>query len=173
MDRWLKYETPFGPGAVVFSGQGVRRLILPHQDEGGLEETMLERYPEVEPLEDNAQLTGQLAPLAELREQLEAYFKGERVAFRAQLDLSGLSDFTRQVYRTLALVGYGQLTSYRRLAEDVGRPLAWRAVGNAMARNPLPVLVPCHRVLKSDGGVGGWSGKPGWKERLIGIERVG
>ena len=70
----------------------------------------------------------------------------------------------------LQAIPYGDTITYANLAEQCGCPRAARAVGNAMRKNSVPIVVPCHRVLKSDGGIGGWSGKPGWKERLLAME---
>jgi O-6-methylguanine DNA methyltransferase len=108
--------------------------------------------------------------------QLERYFSGEPVAFALDVDayarVHGLTDFEGDVYRALARVPYGQVASYRDLATAAGRPNAYRAVGSAMSRNALPVILPCHRVIKNDGRLGFYGDDPAWKERLLALEGV-
>ena len=107
---------------------------------------------------------------------LERYFAGERVAFDLDVDAYGKSrgftDFELAVYRALSRVPYGTAVSYRELAAAAGRPNAYRAVGSAMARNLLPVILPCHRVVTNDGRLGQYGDDPAWKERLLRLERV-
>jgi methylated-DNA-[protein]-cysteine S-methyltransferase len=108
--------------------------------------------------------------------QVERYFAGERVAFDLDVDAHaaahGFTEFERDVYRALARVPYGEVVSYRDLAREAGRPNAYRAVGSAMARNELPVILPCHRVIKNDGRLGSYGDDPAWKERLLALEGV-
>ena len=107
---------------------------------------------------------------------LQRYFAGERVGFELDVDayaaVHGFTDFERDVYRALARVPYGEAVSYRDLASAAGRPNAYRAVGSAMARNALPVILPCHRVIKNDGRLGYYGDDPAWKERLLALEGV-
>ena len=107
---------------------------------------------------------------------LERYFAGGRVDFDLDVDAyasaHGLTDFERDVYRALARVPYGTAVSYRELAADAGRPHAYRAVGSTMARNLLPVILPCHRVVRNDGRLGQYGDDPAWKERLLKLEGV-
>jgi methylated-DNA-[protein]-cysteine S-methyltransferase len=107
---------------------------------------------------------------------LERYFAGERVSFDLDVDaygaVHGLTDFELAVYKALAGVPYGEPVSYRDLALAAGRPNAYRAVGSAMARNALPVILPCHRVVRNDGRLGEYGDDPAWKERLLRLEGV-
>ena len=107
---------------------------------------------------------------------LEQYFAGRPVAFGLDVDeyadALGFTTFERDVYRALAAVPYGTALSYRDLATAAGHPNACRAVGSAMARNELPVLLPCHRVIKNDGRLGQYGDDPAWKERLLALEGV-
>ena len=101
---------------------------------------------------------------------LEAYFAGERTTWTAdEVPLAGmrLGTFERAVYETLLAVPAGQTVTYGELAEMAGYPRAARAVGNAMAANPIPIVVPCHRVIRSDGTMGNYGNDPAWKERLL------
>ncbi|MCD7437772.1 methylated-DNA--[protein]-cysteine S-methyltransferase [Streptomyces lincolnensis] len=111
--------------------------------------------------------------LAEAIRQVEAYFAGERHDFELSLDWSLISGFNRQVLRELASgVPYGSVVGYGDLAGRVGQPGAAQAVGTAMGANPLPVVVPCHRVVERDGGIGGFGGGLETKRKLLALEGV-
>ncbi|MFF4043308.1 methylated-DNA--[protein]-cysteine S-methyltransferase [Streptomyces sp. NPDC001816] len=111
--------------------------------------------------------------LAEAIRQLQAYFAGERHDFDLPLDWSLISGFNRQVLRELASgVPYGTVVGYGDLAGRVGQPGGAQAVGAAMGANPLPVVVPCHRVVESDGGIGGFGGGLETKRKLLALEGV-
>jgi len=111
--------------------------------------------------------------LAEPIRQLTAYFAGERREFELPLDWSLIAGFNRQVLRELASgVPYGAVVGYGDLAGRVGQPRAAQAVGVAMGSNPLPVVVPCHRVVESDGGIGGFGGGLETKRKLLALEGV-
>ncbi|MFE7154708.1 methylated-DNA--[protein]-cysteine S-methyltransferase [Streptomyces sp. NPDC057636] len=111
--------------------------------------------------------------LTEPIHQLKAYFAGERRDFELPLDWSLISGFNRQVLRELASgVPFGTVVGYGDLAGRVGQPGAAQAVGVAMGANPLPVVVPCHRVVESDGGIGGFGGGLETKRQLLALEGV-
>jgi methylated-DNA-[protein]-cysteine S-methyltransferase len=102
--------------------------------------------------------------------ELDEYFDHQRKAFDLQLDLSLSRGFRQLVQRHLPEIAYGQTRSYKEMAEMVGNPKAVRAVGTACATNPLPVVVPCHRVLRTDGSLGGYIGGPEAKTTLLELE---
>jgi methylated-DNA-[protein]-cysteine S-methyltransferase len=102
--------------------------------------------------------------------ELDEYFSGQRRVFDLPLDLSLSNGFRRLVQRHLPEIGYGQTRTYGQVAELVGSPRAVRAVGTACATNPLPVVVPCHRVLRADGTPGGYVGGPDAKKALLRLE---
>ena len=102
--------------------------------------------------------------------ELEEYFAGRRSAFDLPLDHGLSSGFRAEVQRRLPQIGYGHTTSYRDLAALVGRPRAVRAVGTACATTPLPIVVPCHRVVRADGTFGGYVGGPEAKGTLLTLE---
>ena len=104
--------------------------------------------------------------------QLDEYFAGDRVSFDVPLDHAMSSGFRELVQRYLPSIGYGRTQSYREVAEHVGNPRAVRAVGTACATNPLPVVVPCHRVVRTDGGLGGYIGGLDAKTTLLDLERT-
>ena len=102
--------------------------------------------------------------------ELEEYFQGQRRSFDLPLDLSLSRGFRLLVQQHLPSIGYGQTRSYRQVAELVGNPKAVRAVGTACATNPLPVVLPCHRVLRTDGTLGGYVGGAAAKTTLLNLE---
>jgi len=104
---------------------------------------------------------------------LRRYFAGQRVQLGGlKLDLSAGSPFQQAVWRELRRIPWGEVISYSELARRAGRPRAARAVGNAVGRNPLPVVVPCHRVIKADGSIGGFGCGVEIKRALLGIEGI-
>ena len=102
--------------------------------------------------------------------QLRDYFSGRRQVFDMTVDLSGMTPFTQQVLKATASVPFGKLSTYRDIARTIGKPGATRAVGNALGRNPIPVVVPCHRIVRSDWTIGGYTGGLDIKQRLLSIE---
>lgn len=147
--------TPLGTLAVWTTPMGVRRvgfdaddLSMPHHTDD------VAAHP----------------TLARALQQLREYFEGSRRAFDLPLDLSGATDFQRRIYTRLTEIPFGRTVSYGDLADELGDPGAARAVGQAVGSNPLPVLVPCHRVVRSDGRLGGYSGGLNRKVRLLRLE---
>jgi methylated-DNA-[protein]-cysteine S-methyltransferase len=103
-------------------------------------------------------------------EQYIAYFKGQRVTFTERLDLSGHTPFQRAVWKATQEIPWGKTRSYAEVARNIGKPSAPRAVGQALGRNPLLIIIPCHRVLASDGTLGGFGGGLELKRYLLGLE---
>ncbi len=105
-----------------------------------------------------------------VRRELEEYFEGRRRTFDLPLDLRGRSGFSREILDRLALVPYGEVTTYKSLAVEAGNPLAARAVGTIMNRNPIPIVLPCHRVIGSNGSLVGYGGGLDRKRQLLDLE---
>lgn len=150
-----RIETQWGAFGARFSTRGLCQLTPPGWAAGGVSD---EAAPDV-------------AGVTELAVQLRRYLAGLRVDFTVPVDLSGATPFQQRVWQTLRRLPYGGTTTYGELAVFIGRPRAARAVGQACGANPVPLVVPCHRVLAAGGRLGGWSGVPGWKERLLALER--
>ncbi|KPJ48316.1 MAG: hypothetical protein AMJ38_05620 [Dehalococcoidia bacterium DG_22] len=108
--------------------------------------------------------------LGDLSDRLCRYARGEPVAFPDALDFAAATPFQRAVWQATQEIPYGQTRSYGWLAARVGKPRAARAVGQAMAANPWPIIVPCHRVISSNGRLGGYGGGLDMKERLLLLE---
>jgi methylated-DNA-[protein]-cysteine S-methyltransferase len=106
------------------------------------------------------------------RRQLDEYFGGQRTRFELPLDWRLTRGFARRVLHATAQIPYGSISSYGRVATAAGSPRGSRAAGNALGSNPLPIVVPCHRVLHSGGGLGGYTGGVERKRALLGVEDV-
>ncbi|MEU3026416.1 methylated-DNA--[protein]-cysteine S-methyltransferase [Streptomyces incarnatus] len=166
---WALVETDIGPLMLAATRNGLVNVVFHATD--AVRERTLERLAArfgSPPVADPR------APvLVEAIRQLRAYFAGERQDFELPLDWSLISGFNRQVLRELASgVPYGSVVGYGDLAGRVGQPGAAQAVGVAMGANPLPVVVPCHRVVESDGGIGGFGGGLETKRQLLALEGV-
>ena len=107
---------------------------------------------------------------AKLVKQLQAYAAGQRVCFTIPLDLRAGTVFQQAVWRALQTIPRGETRSYAWVARQIGKPKATRAVGGACGANPVPIVVPCHRVVASDGSLGGFSGGVALKRRLLALE---
>jgi len=154
-------ESPIGALLVAASDHGLCRIFFdaePEQHLDRLARTFGPRVLRSAPAVDNA------------RRQLDEYFEGRRDAFELDVDLRGAAPFARQVLDQLALVPYGQTTTYGTLAGRVGAPRAARAVGTVMNRNPIPIVLPCHRVVGANGSLTGYGGGLDVKERLLRLE---
>ena len=165
------YSTPWGTGVVSVSKGRLLGVELP---EPGTEPALLSAAGAGSAaVAADVAVAANVADVAVARRwvsALEAYFRGERLGWKAAevpLDEMNLGDFERRVYRALLSVPPAVTVSYGTLAELAGYPRAARAVGNAMAANPIPVVIPCHRVVRSDGSLGRYGNDPAWKPRLL------
>jgi methylated-DNA-[protein]-cysteine S-methyltransferase len=107
-----------------------------------------------------------------VREQLREYFAHRRTEFTLPVDLHGITLFTQRVLKATSLVPFGKVRTYQDIAAEIGKPTASRAVGNALGRNPVPVIVPCHRVVRADGSMGWYTGGSRIKQTLLDIEGI-
>lgn len=107
-----------------------------------------------------------------LAKEIKRYFNREKMEFKVRLDLSSLSPFTQRVLKEVKRVPYGEVRTYKEIAEAIGNPKASRAVGQALKRNPIPIIIPCHRVIKGNGEIGGFSLGRKVKRYLLKLEGV-
>ena len=157
--RYTVYRSPFGLIGLVASQEGLLRLGF-YGSEKGFRGWVLRNYP------NSKQDSGFFSSLIT---QLERYFSGERVDFRFPLNPQG-TRFQRKVWRKLTEIPYGQVRSYKWVAEQIGSPNSQRAVGNAVGANPIAIVIPCHRVIRSDGSIGGYGYGVAMKRRLLNLE---
>jgi methylated-DNA-[protein]-cysteine S-methyltransferase len=167
---WTVRDTPIGPLLLTATGRGLVSVVF-HADERTTRRALARLGAALgSPPEPAAGPDAALGPAVAA---LEAYFRGELRDFAIALDWSLASGFNERVLRELAAsVPFGSIVGYGELAGRVGEPEAARAVGAAMGANPLPVVVPCHRVVAADGGIGGFGGGLATKRALLELEGV-
>jgi methylated-DNA-[protein]-cysteine S-methyltransferase len=146
-----------GTLTLVGDEEGLRHIVFPKEKDSIIIRSDWKKKP------------GFFAPV---KAQLRAYFKGELKQFDLALAPVG-TPFQLKVWQALRTIPYGELVSYKTLAEAIGNPKAVRAVGGANGRNPIPIIVPCHRCIGSDGSLVGFGGGLDTKKRLIELERSG
>jgi methylated-DNA-[protein]-cysteine S-methyltransferase len=157
-------DSPLGELLVAGTARGLARVAYPINDHDAVLDDLARRLsPRV--LE---------APrrLERARRELDEYFEGRRRSFDLPVDLSLTRGFTRRVLDATADIGFGEQSTYRQVARAAGSERAVRAAGNALGANPIPVVVPCHRVLRSGGGLGGYTGGLERKRFLLEVEGV-
>jgi methylated-DNA-[protein]-cysteine S-methyltransferase len=158
---WTTTDSPVGELLLAATRAGLVRVSFWDED-NVLDELAARLSPRV------LALPGRLDPV---RRQLDEYFEGRRRHFDVEVDWSLSHGFRRQALTVLANeVGYGQLVTYKELAERTGSPKAVRAAGSACATNPIPIVVPCHRVVRTGGGLGGYGGGLDAKRLLLTLE---
>jgi methylated-DNA-[protein]-cysteine S-methyltransferase len=155
-------STPVGTLLLAATGTGLIRVAYESEGHDQVLETLASR---VSPRILNAPRR-----LDAAAREIDEYFSGARTRFDLPLDFSLSAGFRRTVLTHLSDIGYGRTASYGAVATAAGRPRAVRAVGTACATNPLPVVVPCHRVVRSDGSIGGYLGGPAAKRLLLTLE---
>jgi len=159
---WSTLDTPLGPIAVFVTRRGLVRVAYDRENFGAVADEVAERVsPRV-----------LLAPRRTdaVRAQLDAYFAKDRRAFDLPIDWTLVRGFNQGVLRATATIPYGEVASYGDMASAAGSPRAARAAGNALAGNPIPIVVPCHRVIHADGGLGGYTGGLETKRFLLRLE---
>ena len=162
MMNYTCFKSPFGWVGVAKSPRGISRVVFGKSNEAEVEECLL--------LGANA--TKSEEGLSKAVNLLQQYFSGEPVGFDLNLDLQDGTEFQQSVWKATYHIPYGEVRSYSWIAKEIGKPLATRAVGRAEGANPLPIIIPCHRVLRSDGKLGGYSAGLHWKPKLLDQERT-
>jgi methylated-DNA-[protein]-cysteine S-methyltransferase len=159
------YDSPLGQLTIYVTDRGLVRLAYPG-----------------EPLDDQlAELAAVISPRImrapqrtdAVRRQLDEYFAGERRAFEVAVDWRLIRGFAERVLRATSRIPFGRVSTYRDVAAEAGSPRAFRAAGNALGSNPIPIVVPCHRVLHASGGLGGYAGGLERKRYLLDLESHG
>jgi methylated-DNA-[protein]-cysteine S-methyltransferase len=162
---YSRVDSPLGPLMVAATPRGVVRVSYSQfrDDDAVLADLARRVSPRV--LEAPARLDG-------ARRELDEYFEGRRTEFDLPIDWALTRGFTTKVLRATAAVGFGQTTTYAEVAGAAGSPRAMRAAGNSLGSNPIPIVVPCHRVLRTGGALGGYTGGVERKEFLLRLEGV-
>lgn len=151
-------KTPFGTFQVVVTDKGLARVHFPGHHTLIPKQKSIPRHTQ--------------KPLESSKRYLKAFFKGcERSSNKVQVDWNIFQPFDRRILRALTRVPLGTTISYSALARRAGNPKAARAVGNALRHNPIPIVIPCHRVIRKDGSLGGYALGLIWKRKLLELER--
>lgn len=171
---YTRMASPLGDLILAATGKGLREVDFGRDvsDEAfvrrvrssGADPLRLERAPDAE--------SEARQNLKRAAAELEEYFNGRRAKFDVPLDWGAMPPFRRAVLEATATVPFGHVDTYAGIAKRIGQPKATRAVGNALGHNPIPVIVPCHRVIRSDASLGGYTGGLDIKERLLHLEGV-
>jgi methylated-DNA-[protein]-cysteine S-methyltransferase len=156
------HDSPLGQLTIVVTPRGLVRLSYPGEP---LDEQLDELAVRISP-----RILRAPARTDAVRRQLDAYFEGRRRAFELPIDWRLVRGFAGDVLRATARIPFGQVSSYREIAVEAGSPRAYRAAGNALGSNPIPIVVPCHRVLHAGGGLGGYTGGLDRKRFLLRLE---
>ncbi|HXB14665.1 MAG TPA: methylated-DNA--[protein]-cysteine S-methyltransferase [Solirubrobacteraceae bacterium] len=155
-------DSPFGPLLAASTRRGLVRLAFPEEHEQDVIERLASRIsPRV------LRAPARLDPVAR---QLDEYFAGRRHAFETELDWSLIGPFGQRVLAATAAIPYGSVLSYAQVAGEAGSPRGSRAAGNALGSNPIPIVIPCHRVLRTGGALGGYGGGLPRKRWLLELE---
>ena len=164
---YTEIDTPVGRLLAARTPRGLARLAYEDCNGGAdnvLDDLALRLSPRI--LENPAKLD-------DVRRELDEYFEQQRTSFDLAIDFSAVrGEFARRLLKACARIPYGATSSYREMATRAGSPAAVRAAGNALGANPIPIVVPCHRVLRTGGGLGGYAGGLARKEELLHLEGV-
>lgn len=167
-DGWLSdvvfdvIDSPLGDLVAAMTPRGLAVLHYTHGDTDATLETIARRL--------SPRMVSSPKSLQQVARQLDEFFEGRRKDFDLQLDWSLLRGFTRKVLQVTSRIPYGKTLTYSEVAAKAGSPRGMRAAGNALGANPIPIIVPCHRVLRNDGTVGGYTGGPEKKIHLLHLE---
>ncbi len=159
--KYTSFNTDIGWMGILGSAKGLLSTTLPQSSSQEALEQLGDRV-------NHATRSPDL--FDDLMERFKSYLSGHKLAFPDKLDLSGATPFRREVWQATRLIPYGETRSYAWVANQIKKPKAARAVGQALGRNPLPVIVPCHRVVASGGKLGGFTGGLDMKRRLLCLE---
>ncbi|MFD2178229.1 methylated-DNA--[protein]-cysteine S-methyltransferase [Veronia pacifica] len=151
----FRYPSPLGELTMIASEKGLKGIFFPDH-----------KLPTAMP----ENLIDDKSPFTEVCHQLDEYFDGKRQTFNIELDVSG-TDFQKEVWQVLQVIPYGETIHYQQLAEAIGKPKASRAVGAANGKNPLSIVIPCHRVIGKNGKLTGYAGGVDAKKWLLTHEK--
>ncbi|MBN2591768.1 MAG: methylated-DNA--[protein]-cysteine S-methyltransferase [Sedimentisphaerales bacterium] len=160
--NYVIFKTKWGHFGLAGTEQGLCRTFLPVAEPDLIKACFLREFPQAK-FDKNL--------FQNLQKQIIAYFEGENVVFNTDnaVFLNGYSEFAKSILNTCQKIKFGQTATYKELAQKAGYPQASRAVGNVLARNPIPLIIPCHRIIQSDGKLGGFTaiGGKNLKKRLL------
>ena len=157
-------ESPFGQLLLAASRRGLLRLAFPEENVDTVLERVARRF--------SPRIVESRADFDPMLRELDEYFAGTRTDFAIAQDWSLMSEFGKRVLRVTYDIPYGNVSTYKTVATEAGSPRGTRAAGNALGSNPIPIVVPCHRVLHTTGGLGGYGGGLDRKQYLLELEHA-
>jgi methylated-DNA-[protein]-cysteine S-methyltransferase len=157
-ERFIVFETDYGWIGIVSSHIGVKSLYLPRVSRCEIEDEVGRRY---------GSLQFDSIMFQDLKHRLIRYFRGEAVQFNDPVDLTDGTVFSRLVWEVVKVIPWGQLRTYKQIAESISKPRSARAVGQALNANPVPIIIPCHRVIGSDGSLTGFASGLDLKQKML------
>jgi methylated-DNA-[protein]-cysteine S-methyltransferase len=157
------FETSLGWCGLVGKERGLLELILPKFNRTRIYNYIISRYGTSDPGDKYFE---------DLIIRLIDYFQGNDVSLNFPLELSGFTSFQKKVWKATRKIPYGEIRTYGWIGKKIKSPLAFRAVGQALGKNPFPILVPCHRVIRNNGKIGGFSGGIDLKKSLLNLEGI-
>ncbi len=165
-------DSPVGKLLLAASARGLVRIAFLRAGDDDIAPGIGDEATVLQELSDHItpRVLDEPAALDDVRRQLDEFFAGRRHGFDLRLDWQLTSGFTQRVLKATAAIPYGQLSTYKGVATQAGSPKAYRAAGTALGANPIPIVVPCHRVLHSGGGLGGYAGGMERKLTLLTVE---
>lgn len=157
------FKTSFGWCGIIYGIQGLIKVYLPGMKKEKLEKIIFSY---------NKNIIERSGSIKILIKNICNYFKKNKVRLDFPIDMRAMTDFEKKVYKQAVKIPFGKVKTYKWLAEKTGIPAGARAIGNVLGRNPVPLIIPCHRVVKSDGGLGGFSAPGGilMKRKMLSIE---
>ncbi|HEU4985798.1 MAG TPA: methylated-DNA--[protein]-cysteine S-methyltransferase [Rhizobiaceae bacterium] len=170
--EYMLVDTAIGPIGIAWNAAGLVRVQLPERDTERTEKALTARLGNAVRHEGGGELPSAIGDLVDL---LRRYAQGEAIDFSAvPVDFDGIDPFRKAIYRAARKLGFGETTTYGALAADAGFPNAARDTGTALGRNPVPIVVPCHRILAAGGKLGGFSAPGGTttKQKLLMMENA-
>ncbi len=162
------FSTPLGWAGVGVAEKGVCRIVLPRRSLKTVKNELAKGKRDVSKMAEARSSDRNIKKMVKL---LQEYFSGRGVAFDLPLDLDYYTPFQRAVWKAAATIPYGETRSYAWIAKKIGKAKAARAVGQALGANPVPILIPCHRIISSAGSLGGFSGGLEMKKKLLRLEQ--
>jgi len=160
--RYAPVDSPFGELLAASTERGLVRLAFPEESVDTVLDRLAQRL--------SPRIVEAPAALDEVRRELDAYFSGNRRAFQIPLDWTLIGPFGRRVLQATSEIPYGGVLTYTQVAGEAGSPRGSRAAGNALGANPIPIVIPCHRVLRTGGSLGGYGGGVERKRWLLELE---
>lgn len=178
----MVFQTKYGWIAISSTSKGLCFLVLPEADDALAKQKIITaldmKYGKVIESEEIIHKDEYYSDsegrylLKKAREELTSYFDGKKLEFTVPVDMEGYTQFQKNVWNEVCRIPYGYTCNYGYIARQIGKPKASRAVGQALKKNPVLIIIPCHRVISSDRKIGGFSGGIQWKKKLLDLESL-